>query len=64
MTIARRGLKVKVIDQCQGQVNAVGPTSIEDSFSSLVTFLFLMIDLGAKSPRPVPDRSSGKFQYW
>ena len=30
MTIARRGWKVKVI----GQANAIGPTSIEGSFSS------------------------------
>ena len=28
MTVARRGLKVKVM----GQANAVGPTSMEDSF--------------------------------
>ena len=38
MTIGRRGLKIKVIGQGQGQVkvvdhtNAVGPTSIEGSF--------------------------------
>jgi len=30
MTIARKGLKVKI--QVMGQANAVGPTSIEDSF--------------------------------
>ena len=33
MTIARRELKVKVR---LGQTNAVGPTSIEGSFSSLI----------------------------
>ena len=32
MTIARRGLKVKV--NVMGQANAVGPTSMEGSFSS------------------------------
>ena len=36
MTIARMRLKVKVIGQGQGhgQANAVGPTSMEGSFSS------------------------------
>ena len=34
MTIARSGLKVKVIGQVTGQTNAVGPTSIEGSFFS------------------------------
>ena len=38
MTIARRGLKVKVknsqvVVKVMGQANAVGPTEIEDSFS-------------------------------
>ena len=32
MTIARRGLKVKV--KAMDQANAIGPTSIKDSFSS------------------------------
>ena len=32
MTTARRGLKVKVM----GQANAVGPTSIDDSFFLLI----------------------------
>ena len=36
MTMARRGLKVKVIGhgKVMGQANAVGPTSIKGSFSS------------------------------
>ena len=34
MTIARRGLKVKVNFKVMGQANAVGPISIEISFSS------------------------------
>ena len=40
MTMAHRGLKVKVIsqDQVVGQANAVGPTLIERSF-----FLVLLI---------------------
>ena len=37
MTIARRGLKVKVM----GQANAVGPTSVEGSFSSYACVLFV-----------------------
>ena len=40
MIIALRGLKVEVIGQGQGhgQANAVGLTSIEGSFSSLVIY--------------------------
>ena len=38
MTIARRGLKVKV--EVMGQANAVGSISIEDIFSSDICVLF------------------------
>ena len=42
MVMARRGLKVKVKVKVVGQVNAVGPTSIEGSFF-LVLVLFLAL---------------------
>ena len=39
--MTHEGLKVKVIDQGQGQAGAVGPTSVEGSFFLLNLAMFL-----------------------
>ena len=44
MTIARKRLKVKV--KVMGQANAVGPASIEDSFSSTLVSLVGLVAWG------------------